>query len=70
MILGVKTTDDRNSSLEPSMIAFELKTIFLENDIKVTENWKTDAGWKQEEVVDSDWIDSRGRKMKFHITDC
>ena len=61
MILGVRTSDDRNSSLEPSMVAFELKTIFLENDIKVTENWKTDAGWKQE-VIDSDWIDSRGRK--------
>jgi hypothetical protein len=44
------------------MIALEFKTVFLENDIKVTTNWKTDTGWQQEEIIDSDWIDSKGRE--------
>lgn len=45
------------------MVAFEWKTIFLKNDIKVTSNWKIDTGWKDEESIDSDWIDSRGREL-------
>jgi hypothetical protein len=62
VILGVKVKEDRNSSLEPSMVALDFTTDFLQDDIKVSTNWKTDTGWKNEEVIDSDWIDSKGRK--------
>lgn len=68
--MGVKTTEDRNTSLEPSMVALEFKTVFHENDIKVTTNWKTDTGWQNEFiVVDSDWIDSKGRKQLRLVID-
>lgn len=60
VILGVKTADDRNSSVEPSMVALNFKTVFLTNTVKVTTNWKADAGWQDEEVIDSDWIDGNG----------
>jgi hypothetical protein len=63
VILGVKSTEDRNSSLEPSMIALEFKTVFVKNELKVTTNWKTDTGWQQEEIVESDWIDMKGREF-------
>lgn len=60
MILGVNSAADRNSSIEPTMVALDFKTVFTNNSIKVTTNWKTDTGWQQEEVIDSDWIDSKG----------
>lgn len=59
--MGVKTAD-RNSSLEPSMAALELKTVFTGDGIRVTTNWKTDTGWQEEEAIDSDWIDFKGSK--------
>lgn len=59
VILGVNSADDRNSSIEPTMVALDFKTIFT-NVIKVSTNWKTDTGWQQEEVVDSDWINTKG----------
>lgn len=62
MILGVRTAEDRNSSIEPSMVALEFKTTFTGSAIKVTTNWKTDTGWQDEEIIDSDWIDSKGSK--------
>ncbi|CRK98621.1 CLUMA_CG012106, isoform A [Clunio marinus] len=42
------------------MIALEFKTLFVGEKIKATTNWKTDTGWQNEEVIDSDWIDSKG----------
>jgi len=61
VILGVKAAEDRNSSLEPSMVAFEFKTKFISSGINVTTNWKTDTGWQNEQTIDSDWIDLTGR---------
>lgn len=61
--MGVKASEDRNLSAEPTMVALEFKTIFLRDDIKVSTNWKTDAGWQQEDVFDSDWVDSKGSKL-------
>lgn len=63
VILGVKATEDRNLSAEPTMVALEFKTIFLRDDIKVSTNWKTDTSWQQEDVFDSDWVDSKGSKL-------
>lgn len=68
MILGVRTAEDRNSSIEPSMVALEFKTTYLDSVLKVTTNWKTDTGWQDEEVVDSDWIDSKGSKIVENIS--
>lgn len=65
--MGVKSTADRNTSVEPTMIALEFKTVFIGNEIKVTTNWKIDTGWKNEEVIDSDWVDSKGRKYLIRM---
>lgn len=66
MILGVKTVEDRNTSLEPHMVALDFKTVFLSESIKVTTNWKTDTGWQGEEIVDSDWVDTKGSNWRLH----
>lgn len=65
MILGVQSSEDQYSilELEPTMVALDFKTIFSKNDIKVTTSWKTEAGWKYEQFIDSDWIDLKGRKI-------
>lgn len=68
VILGVNSAADRNSSIEPTMVALDFKTVFTNNSIKVTTNWKTDTGWQQEEVIDSDWIDSKGSEWNFKCT--
>lgn len=65
LLLGVKAEEDRNSSLEPSMIAFEFKTVFITNETRVSTNWKIDTGWQNEQVVDSDWIDMKGSKFQW-----
>lgn len=62
VILGVKTVEDRNTSLEPHMVALEFKTEFEGDSTKVTTNWKTDTGWQGEEIIDSDWLDKTGSK--------
>lgn len=67
LILGVKAAEDRNSILEPSMIALEFKTLFANNDITVTTNWRIDSGWQQEEELDTDWIDAKGSKLNNKV---
>jgi hypothetical protein len=42
------------------MVAFDFKTVFRSDGIRVTTNWKTNTGWQDEEVIDSDWIDLKG----------
>lgn len=64
--MGVKSSEDKRSNLEPTMIAFEFKAVFKNSDlksIKCTTNWKTDKDWQQEIIVDdTDWLDSKGRE--------
>lgn len=62
----MKTTEDRNASLEPFMIALDFKTVFQDKEIRVTTNWKTDMGWQdEEEIEDADWIDERGSELTW-----
>ena len=68
MILAVNAAEDRNSSSEPTMVALEFKTVFNNNATKVSTNWKTDMGWQQEEIIDSDWIDSKGSKNSVNCS--
>lgn len=63
VVLGVRTAGEKNSSIEPKWVALDFKTIFSTDGIKVTTSWKADGGWqREEEILDSDWIDLKGSK--------